>query len=139
MRIVVDASVSAAWCFEDEASSYTDGVLERISFDAAIVPIIWSFEIANALLVGMRRGRISEAQAQRAVQLLLDLPISIDETAVSNAWGPILDLGRDEGLAAYDACYLELAIRLSLPFATIDARQRDAAVRLNIPLVSVDQ
>jgi predicted nucleic acid-binding protein len=138
VTIVVDASVTAAWCFDDEATSYTEAVLARVGFETAIVPVIWSFEIANALLVGQRRGRLSEAQAKRVLQLLLDLPIAIDDTAVSNAWGPVLDLGRDQELASYDACYLELTMRLGLSLATIDMRQRDAAVRVGIPLVTAE-
>ncbi len=99
-RIVVDASVSVAWCLDDEANDYTDAVLARVGLNAAIVPVIWTFEIANALLVGQRRNRITGEQTRHALQLLLDLPISIDDTAVSNAWGPALDLARVQGLAS---------------------------------------
>ena len=59
-RLVADASATLTWCFEDEAMSWTDDVLAKLrAGDEAIVPAHWPAEVANALLVAVRRGRIS--------------------------------------------------------------------------------
>jgi predicted nucleic acid-binding protein len=62
---VVDASVALAWCFEDEATSWTEEFLERLrQGDRIIVPAHWATEVANALLMGVRRKRIEPVQPQ---------------------------------------------------------------------------
>src|SRR5579864_4374171 len=98
-----------AWCFEDEANAYADSILDRLLDGDARVPPIWPLEVANALLVAERRGRLTEAKTARIAQLLLSLPFSVEEGAVNRALGPVLGVGRAHGLSAYDAAYLELA------------------------------
>jgi predicted nucleic acid-binding protein len=137
VSFVLDASVAVAWCFDDETSTYTEGVLDLLTETTAIVPVIWPFEIANALFVGERRQRSTTAQTWAALQHLLDLPINVDDATFSSAWGPVLSISRRYDLAVYDAAYLELARRRGLPLATIDGRQRDPAAELGIPLVTV--
>jgi predicted nucleic acid-binding protein len=73
VAFVLDASVSLAWFFVDEASTYTEGVLEFLIEETAIVAVIWPFEVANALLVGERRRRLNITQADAAIDQLLDL------------------------------------------------------------------
>jgi hypothetical protein len=59
-RFVLDASVAVAWCFEDEATKFTESVLDLLSAGAeALVPAIWPVEVANALLIAERRKRIA--------------------------------------------------------------------------------
>ena len=119
MTVVVDASVTLAWCFEDEATPDTEAVLDRQQEDEAIVPILWQLEVANVLLVAERRGRITEAQVTRFVGLLEQLPIRIDMSGTELT--ALLSLGRRHGLSAYDTAYLALAERLAAPLATLDA------------------
>ena len=68
MPIVIDASVTMAWCFEDEASAATDDILDRLKHDSAVVPGLWQLEVINVLLVAERGNRITEAQAARAIK-----------------------------------------------------------------------
>ena len=119
MDIVIDASVTMAWCFEDEATPGADAALDLLRESRAFVPTIWSLEIANVLLVAQRRQRVSEAQVTRFVSLLGSLPITIDAEPIEISM--LLSLGRRHSLSAYDAAYLELALRRSLPLATLDA------------------
>jgi hypothetical protein len=72
--LVLDTSVTMGWCFDDETSPYSDAVLERIRATKAVVPSIWPFEVANAMLTGERRGRLSQAAISRFLQLLATLP-----------------------------------------------------------------
>nr|WP_200892550.1 type II toxin-antitoxin system VapC family toxin [Aliterella atlantica] len=71
--------------------------------------------------------------------MLQSLLIQVDLATDANALGTTLMLGRQEGLAAYDAAYLELALRLGLPLATIDTRLAEAASRCGVDLVVVDE
>ena len=105
----------------------------------AFVPGIWSVEIANVLLVAERRNRMTQEQSEEAIALLQSLLIQVDATTDANALGTTLVLGRQEGLAAYDAAYLELALRLGLPLATNDTRLMEAASRCGVDLAVVDE
>jgi predicted nucleic acid-binding protein len=118
MPIVIDTSLTMAWCFEDEATDDTDAILDRLLQDEAIVPCLWEFEMTNVLLVAERRARITEAQAARFLDLLTQLPIRIDVSPTDVT--ALLAAGRRHGLSAYDAAYLVLAERLAAPLATLD-------------------
>lgn len=130
---VVDASVTMAWCFEDEATEATEAVLDRLRSERALVPAIWPLEVANVLLVAQRRDRVSEAQIGRFVRLLTQLPIDVDETDADIAG--LVALGRTHQLSSYDASYLLLAERAGLPLATLDSRLTQAAARAGVPLM----
>ncbi len=133
MPIVVDTSVTMAWCFDDESTGETDAVLERVGLEGAVVPALWRLEVANVLLVAERRRRITEAQAARFVALLAQLPIRVDVTPSETA--SVLAAGRQHRLSAYDASYLIVAERLALPMATLDQRLAAACRTAGVPLV----
>jgi predicted nucleic acid-binding protein len=124
---VVDNSVVMAWCFEDEASAYSERVLDRLRETPALVPAIWPLEVANVLLIAERRDRLSEAQTAHFAQLLQVLPIQVEEADTARILGPVLAVGRAHRLSAYDAAYLELAARHGLPLATQESWLRKAA------------
>lgn len=132
--LVIDSSVTMAWCFEDENSALADAVLDSLSDTEAWVPSLWPIEVANVLLVAERRERITPAGSARFVQLLAGLPILIDDSAHERALGPVLSTGRELGVSAYDATYLELAMRLGAELATADERMREACRRSGVPL-----
>ena len=132
---VLDASIALAWCFDDEATTLTRQVLERLVSEAASVPGIWHLEIANGLAVSERRSRISRADSIEFIEALGSLVILADEQTSSRALGRILDLAREERLTAYDAAYLELAMRLGVPLASKDQALCDAAERLGVTVM----
>lgn len=136
-KLVLDASVSAAWCFADETTPLTEELLDRLASGLeAVVPSIWPFEIANALLQAERRKRITRAQAAAELHQLMSLPIAVEPVQTARAFGMVLSLAREQNLTEYDAAYLELAIRESLPLATLDDGLRNAARDLGVALVT---
>lgn len=133
MSFVLDASITMAWCFEDETNDLTEAILNRLTRDAAVVPNLWRYEVTNVLVVAQRRGRLSESQAARFLALLRQLPIRIDET-VPDATA-LLAVSQRHGLTAYDAAYLELAQRRGLGVATQDDRLRSATLKSGLGAV----
>ena len=125
--IVIDASVALAWCFPDEASEYADAVLVAIENRAVLVPAIWSIEITNALLVGERRKRIRQPEVRRFVELLRGLNIVEDAQPFADTVGNVLPLAREQDLTAYDAAYLDLALRRGAQLATLDITLQKAS------------
>lgn len=126
-RFVLDASVTLAWFFEDEASAYASAALESLRHHAACVPLLWTLEIANVLRVAERRGRCNEARSHRFLALLAALPIQPLPQPADSAPGELLALARQYELSAYDASTLALALHEGLPLATQDAALRRAA------------
>ena len=127
--VVLDVSLSTAWCFADEASEPAWAILEWLQGGRAHVPALWLWETANLLVQAERRGRISPAAIRTFLGLLEGLPISVDEPSTASAWHDTLALARSHRLTSYDAAYLELALRRSLPLATRD-KALQAAARL---------
>ena len=107
-RLVLDCSVALCWYFRDEADPYADGVATKLTSTEAVVPSLWPLEVANAVLMGERRKRSTQAEAPRA-----------------------------QILSSYDAAYLELALRQGLPLASLDADLMDAARAVGVPLFLV--
>jgi predicted nucleic acid-binding protein len=134
-EIVIDASVALAWCFKDERTAVTAELLERVQTDVAAVPILWHLEIANVLALAERRGRITSAESAELIALLETLEIAVDEETPSRAFGRVLDLARSERLTAYDAAYLDLAMRLGAPLASKDRDLCNAAERVGVKVL----
>ena len=133
---VIDASVALAWCFGDERTEATASLLERLQTDAAAVPSLWHLEVANGLALAERRGRITPAESAELIALLEMIEIVVDGETSARAFTRVLDLAREERLTAYDAAYLELAMRLGLPLASKDGDLCDAAERLGVSVLS---
>lgn len=127
MNFVLDASVALAWCFEDEWHGYADAVLDSLRESEAIAPCHWPLEVANALVAAERRGRIEAAAAARFVELLLTLPIAVDPGTRAGPFTGARRLARTHRLSVYDAEYLDLALRVGAPVATLDAALAAAA------------
>ena len=130
---VIDTSLAMAWCFEDEATAATDAVLGRLRDERVVVPAIWPLEVANVLLAAERRGRLSEAQASRFLELLAQLPIDVDDSPTDMV--AIVAAGRRHALSSYDASYLVLTERLGAALATLDKPLAKAALKAGVPLV----
>ncbi len=132
---VLDASMTLSWAFEDESTPFTVGVLKSLETVHAIVPALWPFEVANVLSAAERRGRINAAAQAEFLERLRLLPIEIERRPAAWLAQQILPLTRTYRLSAYDAAYLELAIRDGLPLATLDDELRRAASAAGVALV----
>jgi predicted nucleic acid-binding protein len=135
VSFVVDNSVALAWCFEDEQSPPVMALLDRVAASGAVAPQLWPIEALNGLLTAERRGRIDAARRHRLAGFLSDLPIVIDDETASRIWRTTAQLAERHRLTAYDATYLELAMRLGLSLATRDTDLAAAAQSMGIHLL----
>jgi len=132
----LDASVAIAWCFRDETTPFTERVLNLVSVGAnVIVPSIWPLEIANALLWAEQRKRITAALSTAFLQRIRGFSLSIDPVDAGRTFDHVLAIARQLKLSTYDAAYFELALRRSLPLATLDKNLRRAAVASGVGLL----
>jgi len=132
--LVVDASIALAWALPDESSSYADAALAVVEREGLRVPEIWAREIANGLAVAYLRKRITPADETAFLAALSRLNIEVERI-------PALTVIRDGtaaaarfGLTAYDAAYVDLALREKLALATLDGAMRKAAEQSGVAL-----
>lgn len=121
-----------AWGFPDEHNEYAVAVLLKLGHETMLVPALFALEVTNALVMGERRKRLRQAEIQRFVDLLEGLSIVQDVQPRSVMMKAALAIAREHGLSAYDAAYLELAIRVGAPLATLDKALRAAARKAGV-------
>jgi predicted nucleic acid-binding protein len=138
-HFVLDASVSAAWFLPDPSVNYALRVRRRlVDGDVAVVPVIWSIEMANVLAKAVRGGNLSLVDAEAALSQLEILLVSgprIEVEATSPLVWQAHATARKHQVTAYDGVYLELAQREALPLATLDKGLRAAAAKAGVGLV----
>ncbi len=132
---VLDASMTLSWAFDDEATPFTESVLKSLETVHAVVPALWPFEVASVLRTAERRGRMDAAAQAAFLERLRLLPIAVEHRPATWLAQQILPLARAHNLSAYDAAYLELAIREGLPIAPLDEELRRAACVAAVALV----
>jgi predicted nucleic acid-binding protein len=130
----IDASVTAAWCFHDEATEASRALHRSLVHRRAVVPVLWHAECANLLLTAERRNRVSPEQSLELLELLASLPVETDEET-ARVRGPVFRLARKHRLTVYDAIYLDLAMHRGIPLATRDNELRRAAQAANVALI----
>lgn len=132
MPFVVDNSVVSGWYLAKQATPYTDAVLDTLRNDTAIVPPLWELELVNVVRTAVKRSTLTDDEARLAVSFVLGLPITVDRAIVPPE--RVLSLALTYDLTAYDAAYLELALRLKLPIAAKDGALKGAAEKAGVSL-----
>ncbi|MGC1416772.1 MAG: type II toxin-antitoxin system VapC family toxin [Candidatus Acidiferrum sp.] len=138
-EFVLDASVAFSWCFPGdptEDTPYSRRILSKLATHDAVVPEIWAFEIANIIFVAFnKRKRISQKQIDEYLLRLRALPIRVE---LNDVWANIAleSQARRWNLPAYDAAYLDLALRRKIPLATADSDLRRAALAEGVAVLS---
>lgn len=133
--IVLDCSVTISWFMSNEVSKTSLSILDKVAEYGAIVPTIWPLEVSNVLLISQRNKRITKEQRHSALYALSELPINIDQFTSKHAWQETIELAERYTLSLYDACYLELSLRCTLPLATFDNHLKQAASLAGVVLL----
>ena len=130
MSFVVDCSVAARWLLPDEATPYTDAVFELLNAQDAVVPALFLSEFSNVFLKLSRQRKLTTELALSAVQRFAALDLEVDHHTPDPE--RLFTLADHYGLSAYDATYLELALRRGLPLACWDGGLKLAAVKAGL-------
>lgn len=132
---VLDASTTLAWHFKDEATDRVRAVARRAFAGAVAVPQHWYLEVLSGLIRGERRERTAPSATQMFLVRLDELSVEVHSTDAAALREDVLPLARAHRLTMYDAAYLELALRLDLPLATLDGPLCRAARKLAVELI----
>lgn len=131
---VIDASVTMPWFFPDEASGFTERLLDQLGEQPIWAPSLWVLECTNVLQSAQRRGRIGAARRTEIAGELSALPVRVDTESLD--FVELDRLASTHALSAYDAAYLELALRKSMTLVSLDARLLAAARALGHPCLN---
>jgi predicted nucleic acid-binding protein len=138
VSLVLDSSATLSWIYSDETTEPIRRLFDAVADEGAFVPTLWRLEVANSLTVAVRRGRINADFRRASLADLALLDITTDQYTGFHAWSETLSFADRFGLTIYDAAYLELAVRRSLPLATLDGELRAAATALRLRLLGED-
>ena len=134
MSHVVDCSITLPWFLEDERTKFTDQILNALHEVEYWVPSIWRLEMVNGLLMAERRKRIDKAWRIESVDQASRLKVRVD--LVQPGMSAVANLADRHGLTAYDAAYLELAVRQKFGLITQDRDLVRAADAEGLPVQS---
>lgn len=132
MAIVIDVSIAAAWCFPDEQAAAAERVLEDLPRIGGVIPGLFWYEIRNVLIVNERRARIDPTDSARFLMRLRNLHLLHDEAHDEDS---MMALARGHALSAYDAAYLETALRRGDTLATLDRALASAATTEGVSVI----
>lgn len=122
-RVVIDASVALKWALRDEeiipqAEALLDDLLAGKLLP--LVPTIFDYEIANTLKVAVSRARLSEVEAQTALEKFQ--LYSIERVDFPPLQVSAFQLALRHQRSVYDSAYIALAQSLGLWCFTGDKR-----------------
>jgi predicted nucleic acid-binding protein len=135
MSFVLDNSVTMRWFFGDgkpQELAYAGRVLDAMKQDNALVPVTWGLEVANVIAKAEAKGLVTEARSGAFLEMLEGVDIDVDSATFAQALSDTLQLARRYKLSSYDASYLELALRLGMPLATLDEDLQKAAKKAGV-------
>jgi predicted nucleic acid-binding protein len=132
---VVDASITLAWCFDDEATSASETILDRLALEGGIAPAHWPLEVANGLRFAWSSGRVDDDAIGRARDIVRQLPIEVRPVETSTSLY-LVETAREHDLTVYDAAYLGIAEALGFGIATLDERLAAACRTVGVPLIA---
>ena len=85
--------------------------------------------------MAVRRKILMENHRQIGLALLAQLRVVVDQETSRLAFSTVSELAAQRTLTVYDAAYLELARRKSLPLGSRDEQLRDAAKKVGVRLL----
>ena len=135
MNFVLDTSVTMRWFFGDgkpQELAYAGKVLDAMKDANALVPVTWGLEVANVIAKAEAKGLVTEARSGAFLEMLEGVDIEEDAATFAHALSDTLQLARRYKLSAYDASYLELALRSGVPLATLDEDLQTAARKAGV-------
>lgn len=132
---VADASVAIGWVHPAQATRETAAMLDAIADGATLeVPALWSLEVANALIVLVRRRKLTADEREAGLGWFRGLRVRVDHEMSALAFGRLSELAVTYQLPVYDAAYLELAMRRRLMLGCKDGPLRSAAAHAGVQL-----
>lgn len=122
-----------SWCLNEETVKTSSNILKSIIKNEIIVPGLWAYEVANTLTISVRRNKLTVAETHSLINDIQLLPIEYDKPTTENI-SNIFNVASEHKLSAYDAAYIELALRTNLQIASFDKEVIKVSKKLGIKI-----
>lgn len=136
-RLVVDCSVVVALALQEPEVSRLGDVDAWMIGQGADAPALWCAEVVSSVMTKVREGSLPQEEVKG---ILLDIDgyrIRSHATAGDNPLR-LHALAEKHGLKAYDASYLDTALRVGATLATLDKALARAAEKEGLLLLPRD-
>ncbi len=136
---VIDASVVIKLFLPEVHSPVIQAYFLELDSPAPIelyVPDLFYVECTNILWKAMRWGSYTLAQARQDLQNLKEMALASTPTA--ELFNRAIDIAVAYSITAYDACYVVLGERLSLPVLTADNHFVNTMANTPFPVIALD-
>ena len=130
MDVVIDTSALIAVIVGEPEKS---GIVKATSGHTLIGPGSIPWEVGNAFSAMMKQKRIRVENAHRAMVIFNAIPLRYVRVDLSNA----VSIAHHTNMYAYDAYFLDCALRHSAPLLTLDGPLRIAAAKIGVNLMEV--
>lgn len=135
-EFVLDAALAASWVLPGVRSTYSSGVLHKMAGATVAVPTSWPVDLADLLRASERKGVVAGTRVDARLAMYSAFRVLIDGESPLRSWPPLLALARTRSMPVRKAAYLELAVRLALPLATVDPTLTRHATAAGVPIYS---
>ena len=130
MDIVVDTSALISVI---AGESQRNRIVAITSGNTLIGPGSIPWEVGNAFSAMFKRNRLSLDEAKKGIAIFDSIPIRYIQPDFINA----ITISKQTKMYAYDAYFLDCAIRHRAPLLTLDRKLKTAAQDLNIEILEV--
>lgn len=128
MDIVIDTSALIA-VIADEPER---GIIIKLTTGNSLIgPGSIPWEIGNAFSAMFRRNRLNLEEAKKGLEIFKSIPIRYIEPDFSNS----VSISKQTNIYAYDAYFLDCALRKKAPLLTLDSKLKKTAKKLKIPIL----
>ena len=130
MDIVIDTSALIAVIV---AEPERNKIIEITKGNTLIGPGSIPWEVGNAFSAMFKRNRISLKEAKKGLLIFSSIPVRYIEPDFVK----VLHLSKETNIYAYDAYFLDCAVRHKAPLLTLDKKLKTAASNLKLDTLEV--
>lgn len=131
---LLDASCVASWLVPGQSTAAADRLLNEAMGIRFLAPYIFPSECRSLLLKAERRGSMSQADVETALDFVAALDLQTLPPPDRVGHDQALSLARSEDLSVYDALYLKAALEGSARVASRDGALIRAAERRRLTI-----
>ena len=130
MDIVIDTSALIAVIV---GKPEREDIIELTNENSLIGPGSIPWEIGNAFSAMFKQNRLELDEAKRGQGIFTSIPLRYVETDFTN----VISIAKQTNMYAYDAYFLDCAVRYKSPLLTLDRRLMSAAQSLKVTVMEV--
>jgi len=130
MDIVIDTSALLAVIV---AEPERDKIVKLTSGHTLVGPGSIPWEIGNAFSAMLKQKRLGLVEAQQGMKIFNSIPLRLVRVDLNNA----ISIAYETKTYAYDAYFLDCAVRHAAPLLTLDRALERAALKLGVKLMEV--